>query len=125
MRISDWSSDVCSSDLLAIDIVSLVQAEQTDAEGLEALRFIALQRHTGCGLQAGLSKFFGRVNAVVVGVTDHHAGRFKPRGGDTSIAFFAQHCAYFIASFLLFGPNLFKAICFVISEKRRLGKEWV
>src|SRR3546814_19842425 len=45
MRISDWSSDVCSSDLTAIDAA---------VEG--AIRALPLLRHIICDLRVGLSK---------------------------------------------------------------------
>ncbi|MNJ68585.1 hypothetical protein D3C77_648450 [compost metagenome] len=40
----------------ALDMCSFFESEQTDAEGLEVGRFVALQRHSGGDLEAVLGK---------------------------------------------------------------------
>ncbi len=40
-----------------LDVVQLFESEQTDAEGLEVGRLVALQRHSGGDLQAVAGNF--------------------------------------------------------------------
>src|SRR3546814_1817083 len=37
MRISDWSSDVCSSDLVAVDLIGPMRCELLDVDGRDAV----------------------------------------------------------------------------------------
>src|SRR3546814_13605617 len=47
MRISDWSSDVCSSDLVLVCALALVAGRVGAAVGLQDLDHLALQRAVG------------------------------------------------------------------------------
>src|SRR3546814_1904294 len=66
MRISDWSSDVCSSDL----------------------REILADRHLGEGGEQGVELGAGRAVAVdaAVGLLEHQAGRERQRSVDGEVA---------------------------------------
>src|SRR3546814_15942208 len=68
MRISDWSSDVCSSDLRIADLHALVEARAADhavrqAEGNEALLELA-------GLRAGAHQDGDLLQVVVLVARD-------------------------------------------------------
>ena len=56
-------------------MAQLVQAEQSQAEGAEALGLITHQRHAAGGLQTGGHEFAATAHIGVGGVADNHAGR--------------------------------------------------
>src|SRR5699024_6027273 len=58
----------------AIDVTELVEAEQTDAERREILRFAALQGNSGRDLHTGFLEARSGGQLRVVGVDDDHAG---------------------------------------------------
>src|SRR3546814_11054815 len=106
MRISDWSSDVCSSDLSLLLLLEAMFAEIHDPA----------YRRIGVGLnldqvEPGISSHLQRV------ITRHHADHFtiganyaKPR-----------HADFAIFTVLLFGTDS----PILKSEERRVGKEVV
>src|SRR3546814_7378408 len=49
MRISDWSSDVCSSDLVADDMAAAVEIEQRGQRPRRLLRAVNAQRDVPAG----------------------------------------------------------------------------
>src|SRR3546814_1275378 len=60
MRISDWSSDVCSSDLVALTWV-IGKGEYRLLEGLEGVEFVVYDKKTGlAGMRALRRQFGGR-----------------------------------------------------------------
>src|SRR3546814_6827083 len=74
MRISDWSSDVCSSDLLVAEVVDLA-AGQGDDDELVGGRLLVAGELLG---EAALL-----VRAQQIGIVDHAAGeRRKLERGD-------------------------------------------
>src|SRR3546814_11296592 len=97
MRISDWSSDVCSSDLSAPVIVGEVMLAASAIEIIGGTPLIALDRiYTGPGRIIAKAEFLlpgGSVKdraAKAILLAAREDGRLKPR-----------------------------------SEERRVGKEWV
>src|SRR3546814_6810033 len=77
MRISDWSSDVCSSDLAADQqhhrLAGLDAGQRLIKRGNAADRLVAHAQHDVAGLQAGLA----RGQPVDAGDADAFAG-FQP-----------------------------------------------
>src|SRR3546814_17692470 len=53
MRISDWSSDVCSSDLNAVDDAKRARVEFARALGAY-IDLVALERHNGSGVRQAM-----------------------------------------------------------------------
>src|SRR3546814_1378863 len=71
MRISDWSSDVCSSDLFTIKI--LVQA-------VEVTRAISQEKRRRSGLAGVVAQF--QKSIVLIRITPHQAHAFVPIVGN-------------------------------------------
>ena len=94
----------------AVHVVQLFQAKQADAKGHEVGRFVALQGHAGCGLQAQGQKLFAVVHARVGGVAHHHAGRLKALGRHADQATAFHERAHFMAQLQLLGAHFFKAV---------------
>src|SRR3546814_7178144 len=65
MRIIDWSSDVCSSDLAALPIWSMVRAR---------LRNDVIERRHGAGLRIERAEYQTADARVDDGAGAHHAG---------------------------------------------------
>src|SRR3546814_1949807 len=82
MRISDWSSDVCSSDLLDPGLVAdhlVAHLDGADAADVEADRGIEFQRMAaGGGLR--VAEHHTDLHADLVD-EDHHGVRLGDRGG--------------------------------------------
>src|SRR3546814_14316135 len=66
MRISDWSSDVCSSDLLRALLVALDAAEPLDRRADRGDRILELVRHIG-------GEMLARIDALAKGL--RHVGQ--------------------------------------------------
>src|SRR5690606_368577 len=75
----------------AVDVLQLVETEETDAEGTEIRGFVAHQRYTGGRLQAYLRELAAVVDASIAGVAHHHAWCFKARCRQTLEAL-ARNC---------------------------------
>src|SRR3546814_14260445 len=100
MRISDWSSDVCSSDLIAAAV---------------AIVFV-------CGIGVGYSAKPAPALALYHGQTDQEAARGLPelaleQAEDGSWERIGVARVYYLGGFKAEGPALFR------SEKRRGGNE--
>src|SRR3546814_20144895 len=101
MRISDWSSDVCSSDLLA-------QAESAAKYSIYVSQFgcvISLFAERVCGLVVTSSRSCKRQNAVTSGLYECKSIQFPP-------------CCYFLFEYR-------KRSVYYRSEESRVGKECV
>jgi len=94
----------------ALDVVQLFESEQTDAEGLEISRLVALQRHSGGDLQAMVGKFLAALDVGIIGVAHHYARGLKAGGGHAFEAFAGQHGAHPIAQNLLFAADLVETV---------------
>src|SRR3546814_18538428 len=92
MRISDWSSDVCSSDLLAQlvagvggNMVELVHRDQTIIEGGDA-EFLHREAEGGMGADQHLVVAFQkRADAVAIAAVLSRRVAEVPFGGDGTI----------------------------------------
>src|SRR3546814_14005150 len=99
MRISDWSSDVCSSDLLLLPLLSLDDSEQ---------ELLLLQEH--CTMDER------RVNADYRYIIDHASKEVK---------FFEEHYNYTNDTFRKGEDLTQRYYDYLRSEERRVGKECV
>src|SRR3546814_12233529 len=78
MRISDWSSDVCSSDLLVQHAAQGVDAAAGDLD--QPLGLVGVDR------LIGLAGKFGRARLVVAGGTQQREHRLVARDGAAGVA---------------------------------------
>src|SRR3546814_16602026 len=115
MRMSDWSSDVCSSDLLHVTVL-------VDRAGH---REILADRHLGEGGEQGVELGAGRAVAVdaAVGLLEHQAGRERQRSVDGEVA--REVGGEDQKALGVEGPAQIDLALDVRSEERRGGKEWV
>src|SRR3546814_19952843 len=130
MRISDWSSDVCSSDLL-----------QAYFAGNPELGITAVP---GAGADVDLwilgSSLFGAHMAALMGLPYAFASHFAPKALDEAIALYRQEfrpSEYLDKPYVMLGYNVFAAdtdaearflassMQHSRSEGRRVGKEGV
>src|SRR3546814_18484176 len=110
MRISDWSSDVCSSDLIHRAIVDFAAATVVTVIGIGKLAVLEIRREI-----VGLQHVAGAV--LQSGASLHAIGAWHPAKKMIERAVFHHH-----------HDDGIKARLFRIrqqSETRRVGKEWV
>src|SRR6185312_5398250 len=94
----------------AINVVPLLQAEEPDAEGAEIGPFVALQRHAGSGLQAGVDELLAASDAGVGRVAHHDTGRLVAICRDTGKAARFEQRAHPGAEFDLLDPDLVETV---------------
>src|SRR3546814_15433682 len=92
MRISDWSSDVCSSDLLAQKYIGLLHQQATAVAGLAIGRDRATMRHACQRGDGGLHELVRRLIVHVHDQAEATAVFFEFRPDKTVTPVF-QHSA--------------------------------
>src|SRR3546814_9889555 len=131
MRISDWSSDVCSSDLAVQMFVTIIEFKLTSLAGFILVPFslwnrtsFLAERVLGNVVSSGIKVM---VLAVIVGIGSNFFTEFTGalQGQEPDIG---KAMSLMLASLNLFGLGIFGpsiASGLVRSEERRVGKGWV
>src|SRR3546814_6169673 len=97
MRISDWSSDVCSSDLIAQALFSPLQVADVADDGDQAAigRAVALSAQPVAGKQFGIDRLAARLAEVLpqgrnIGIDVKARREFGPSGRGSSQHFLVE-----------------------------------
>src|SRR3546814_13624317 len=119
MRISDWSSDVCSSDLHGIDLVLAEYIFETTLVDLDLVR-----RNVGVGFDLA-AEVDGNDMVASVQTRDHTLGQRASCAGDEyRFLFVLAHEG--LKHALAFGQAALDQLADLVrSEERRVGKECV
>src|SRR3546814_18582867 len=104
MRISDWSSDVCSSDLILLALGILLEGYRLADKGLAT--------RPGKVLAALVATMIGALSMAISSVVVNEATGFPPSEFPYTVAFLAPLTAGYI-------------LVFSSSEERRVGTECV